>query len=76
MGPGLLIAEAMTLPWDDHGLRSELPGKYPVLSIPAGYQQSNKDEMLPIAPEFAEMLLSKPEEQRTGDGVHSCSKAQ
>lgn len=63
---GLRITEAMTLTWDDHGMRVDLSGKYPMLSIPADYQKSNKDEMLPIAPEFAEMLLSTPEDQRKG----------
>ncbi len=56
----------MTLTWDEHGMRVELSGKYPMLSIPADCQKSNKDEMLPVAPEFAEMLLSVPDDQRTG----------
>jgi len=63
---GLRITEAMTLTWDAHGMRVELSGKYPMLSIPAESQKSHKDEMLPVAPEFAEMLLSTPEDQRTG----------
>jgi integrase len=56
----------MTLTWDEHGMRVELSSKYPMLSIPADCQKSNKDEMLPVAPEFAEMLLSVPDDQRTG----------
>lgn len=63
---GLRITEAMTLTWDGNGMRVELSGRYPMLSIPAECQKSHKDEMLPVAPEFAEMLLSVPVEERTG----------
>ena len=63
---GLRITEAMTLQWDGFGIRVDLSGKFPVLVIPAEYQKSHKDEILPVAPEFAEMLLSTPEDQRTG----------
>ncbi len=63
---GLRITEALMLTWDGHGIRIELSGKYPMLNIPAEFQKSHKDELLPIAPEFAEMLLRTPVEQRTG----------
>jgi len=63
---GLRITEALNLTWDGPGIRVELSGKFPALMIPAECQKSNKDEVLPIAPEFARMLLETPDDQRTG----------
>lgn len=64
---GLRIGEALNLSWDaDAGLCVDLSGRRPLLKIPGECQKSGKDELYPIAPEFAEMLLSVPEAERTG----------
>src|SRR5690606_19898698 len=41
-------------------------GKHPMLRIPAALEKGNKDRVLPMAPEFAELLLSVPKDQRHG----------
>ncbi len=64
---GLRLGEAIELTWDGDGLRVELIDGEPMLWIPAESQKSNKDELLVIAPEFAEVLLVVPDEERTGN---------
>lgn len=64
---GLRIGEAAVLSWD----REEFPmvkrqGKYLMLQIPAKRQKNHKNELLPIAPEFARFLEETPEAERTG----------
>lgn len=64
---GLRLGEAVDLSWDEPGhITIDLSGKFPMLVIPGDKQKSGNDQILPIAPEFAEMLLSIPQEQRTG----------
>lgn len=64
---GLRLEESLMLTWNDHRmLRVDLSGKYPMLWIPAELEKGNKDRLLPIAPEFAEFLLTTPEAERTG----------
>lgn len=45
---------------------SEHVAERPMLRIPAVLEKGNRDRLLPIAPEFAEFLLTTPEDQRTG----------
>ncbi len=35
-------------------------------TVPAALEKGNQDRLLPIAPEFAEMLLATPREERSG----------
>ena len=64
---GLRIGEALELYWDrSDKLTVELSGKFPMLMIPAELEKGNKDRMMPLAPEFAEMLLSVPQDERQG----------
>lgn len=63
---GLRLGEALKLTWDGDELRVEFVDGEPMLWISAEHQKSNKDELLVIAPEFVEMLLCVPEDQRTG----------
>jgi len=63
---GLRLGEAVELTWDGDGLRVEKSEGYFMLRIPAESQKSNIEQLLPIAPEFAEMLEAVPVEERTG----------
>jgi integrase len=65
---GLRLTESLELTWDDSSkLRVDLqPGAHPMLRIPAELEKGNQDRLLPMAPEFAEMLLETPEAERTG----------
>ena len=65
---GLRLKESLELTWDDETkLRVDLqPGEHPMLRIPAALQKSNRDQLLPMAPEFAEFLMETPEAARTG----------
>jgi integrase len=64
---GLRISESLNFYWDRHDkLTVDLSGKFPMLLIPAELEKGNKDRLMPLAPEFAEMLLSVPEDERTG----------
>ena len=64
---GLRLAESLELHWDRDGkLCIDLTGKRAMLRIPAELEKGHKDQMLPIAPEFAEFLAAAPEAARTG----------
>lgn len=64
---GLRLEEAINLWWDsDAGLAVDLIGRRPMLRIPAEHEKGHQDRLLPIAPEFAEMLLAVPQLDRTG----------
>jgi integrase len=64
---GLRLSEALALSWDEEAPISVcMRGKYPTLRIQAEAQKSRRDQLLPIAPEFAEMLLAVPEAERHG----------
>lgn len=64
---GLRLAESLQLTWDRQDkLRVDLDGKRPMLRIPAELEKGHKDRLLPMAPEFAELLLTVPADRRTG----------
>jgi integrase len=64
---GLRLTEAVTLSWDDERfITVDTSGDRPRLRIAAGQDKSGKARTLPLAPEFAEMLLAVPREYRTG----------
>lgn len=64
---GLRLGEAIDLSWDIPGaIQIDLMGKRPMLLIPGDKQKSGQDQILPLAPEFAEMVLATPEAERTG----------
>lgn len=64
---GLRLSEALALSWDDEApIAVCMAGKYPALRIRAEAQKNHRDEVLPIAPEFAEFLLAIPETDRHG----------
>jgi len=65
---GLRLSESLQLTWDnDAKLRVDLqPGSHPMFVIPGALQKSNRDQLLPMSPEFAEFLESTPATRRTG----------
>ncbi len=64
---GLRLGEALDLSWDEPGhITIDFTERFPMFLIPGDKQKSGDDQLLPIAPEFAEMLLSIPQDQRTG----------
>jgi len=64
---GLRLGESLELSWDSRaGLSVDLDGRRPMLRIRAEAQKSGKDQLCPIAPEFAELLLAIPESERRG----------
>ena len=64
---GLRLAESLELYWDrSDRLCVDLTGEYPMLRIPAALEKGNQDRLLPLTPDFAEFLLSTPEDQRAG----------
>jgi integrase len=64
---GLRLGEALQLSWDaDAAITVQTDGRYPMLRIFGEAQKSKCDQMLPIAPEFAEFLLATPPADRHG----------
>jgi len=54
---GLRLGEALALSWEDDAPISVCTaGKYPALRIQAEAEKAHRDRLLPIAPEFAELL--------------------
>lgn len=65
---GLRLTESLSLRWDHApgAIVVDFTGRRPMLRIPAEAQKANRDEVLPMAPEFAALLQSVPEAQRRG----------
>jgi integrase len=64
---GLRLEESLNLWWDrEDRIQVDLTGDDPVFIIPKGMQKNRKSTVCPMAPEFAELLATVPEAQRTG----------
>ena len=64
---GLRLEEAVRLSWTDPPLRVDLDGgKHPAMVIHAAGQKSRRDEIAPIAPDFAAWLRRTPPGERSG----------
>jgi integrase len=64
---GLRLTESLELYWDrEDKLHPVLTGKFPMLRIPADLEKGNKERLLPMAPEFAQLLDKVPAPERTG----------
>ena len=64
---GLRLAESLELHWDRQDkLCIDTSGKRPMMRIPAALEKGNQDRLLPLSPEFAELLLALPEAERKG----------
>ncbi len=64
---GLRVGEVRRLRWDaDARFRIDFSREFPVFHIAADAQKNRKDQITPIAPEFAKWLQGIPENQRHG----------
>lgn len=64
---GLRLEEAVRLSWAEPPLRIDLDGaKYPRLVIHAAGQKARRDELTPLAPDFATWLRRTPAGDRRG----------
>jgi integrase len=63
---GLRLGEATALKWNGHGLSVDMAGRRPMFRIPAESEKGNQNRILPMAPEFADMLHAVPIENRVG----------
>lgn len=64
---GLRLTESMAFHWDHpEKLHPDFGGRFPMLRIPAELEKGHKDRLLPMAPEFATLLESVPQAERTG----------
>jgi integrase len=64
---GLRLGEAMNLTWDnDRKLKVQMTGRFPMLWIPAELQKNHRNGLIPVSPEFVELLRTIPESARTG----------
>lgn len=65
---GLRLEESLALRWDDApgAIVVDLGGRRPMLRIPAEAEKGNTHRLLPITPEFADLLATVPENQRRG----------
>jgi len=65
---GLRLEESLSLRWDDApgAIVVELEGRRPMLRIPAEAEKGRTHRLLPITPEFSDLLETVPEGQRRG----------
>lgn len=65
---GLRLGEALSLTWDQwaDGIRVDMSGKFVKLLIPMESEKGGQDRVYPVTPDFAELLRSVPESERTG----------
>jgi integrase len=64
---GLRLEESIALSWDqDAPFAVDLSGRRPRFRIRAEAQKSGQDELLPMTPDFAELVLRTPEAERRG----------
>ena len=68
---GLRLGEALNLRWkalphDDTPILVDLDGAFPVFLVPAAGEKAHTDRILPMAPEFAQLLQETPDRKRCG----------
>jgi len=64
---GLRLQESTNLYWDRQDrLCIDLSGRRPRLMIPGEFEKGGQDRRLPVTPDFAELLLATPPEERHG----------
>lgn len=65
---GLRLRESLEVFWDrsDDRLTVDLSGAFPMLRIPAELQKNHNETLWPIAPEWGDMLLAVPPDDRHG----------
>lgn len=63
----LRIGETVKLSWDqDTGFNVDFSGRFPMFRIRATAEKGKQDRLMPMAPEFAQMLEAVPKSQRRG----------
>lgn len=73
---GLRRSELWNLTWDDDRMLCvDLDGRRPMFRIRGDAHKSGKDCLLPMPPEFAEMLGTIPESERTGHVFNARNRA-
>lgn len=64
---GLRLHEALHLHWDGEDVfRVDMSNKYPMFLIRDKFEKGHRDRILPMSPEFAQMLQEIPERRRRG----------
>jgi integrase len=64
---GLRLEEGLSLSWDrGAGFAVDLTGRRPKFRIRAAAEKGNRDRVLPMTPDFAELLAETPEAERRG----------
>jgi integrase len=64
---GLRLEESVALSWDDDApFAVDLTGRRPRFRIKGEAQKSGQDELLPMTPDFADLILQTPETERRG----------
>lgn len=64
---GPRLEESLVLSWDlDAPISVDLSGRHPRLRIYAEAEKGHRNRLLPITPDFAELLLAVPEAEREG----------
>lgn len=64
---GLRLEESIRLAWDDEALLSiDMSGRRPRFRIQAAGEKGRRDRLLPMPPEFAEMIDETPVAERIG----------
>jgi integrase len=64
---GLRLGEALALSWEaESGISVDLSGKYPCFVISAESEKGFRDRRLPMTPDFADLVLKTPSEDRVG----------
>ncbi len=67
---GPRLNEAITLSWDTDAedvISVDMSGQYPMFAIPTDADKSRKQRLLPMAPEFAHLLETIPDDERVGN---------
>lgn len=64
---GLRISEAAQLSWDSYAsVRIDLTGRRPMIDFSGEAQKNGKDQVIPVSPDFMELLQTIPPEERNG----------
>ena len=64
---GLRLSESLEFYWDRQDkLHLTTSGRYTMMKIPCELEKGHKDRVLPLAPDFVELLDSIPKNERTG----------
>lgn len=63
---GLRLEESVVVSWEPGEFWVDFSGRFPMFRIDADAEKGNRDRILPMAPEFAELLADVPASERFG----------